>query len=124
MEEYTPWYKYINKLDRLFADDEDVEVGNYSVTDSIVRIEIICHDITRFQALKEVLSNCMMVGDKRIFLEFKYEGNPSDDYCETFKKAFSGNPYFKEIVRNDEHKEFVYAVFKKDVISYFSDKMN
>ena len=117
------WHNYIRKLEMLFSEDEDVEVGNYSVVGNVVHIDILCHDIERFQALRMVLKSNIFIDGKRILLDFVYDGTTTDDYDETFRKAFSGNPYFKEIVRNDEHKEFDYAVFKKEVISYFSDNV-
>ncbi len=114
---HTPWYQYLRRLDALLDGDDDVETGNYSVTDNVVCIEILCHDITKFQALKEVLKNNVVVGDTRICLDFIFDGSTSDDYDETFRKAFSGNRYFKEIVKNKEHKGCAYAAFKE----YFSD---
>lgn len=125
---YAPWHIYLKKLEMLFLEDEEVDVGNYTVTDGIVRVDILCHTIEKFVALKEVLKNFILVGSseisrKRIILNFIYDGTSSESYDETFRKAFEGNPYFKEIVKNSEHEELTYAVFRKEVISFFSENI-
>ena len=130
----SPWETYFKMVYNLFVNDPEV-----TVSDSIKETEdpgvysfyLESPNATKIIALSKILKNEIQMGNITIKVEFRCTNNAAvnaisaeitpDDY----RDAFTGNPLFVEVVSiKSVVGTFDYAVFVRDIISFFNDDMS
>lgn len=124
----APWYNYYKKIYNLFSVDIEVTVdedltenedGNFEFT-------ISSKNAVKLEAIEAILGYGRVFGNVKVLIKYGYENMKEENYSETYKKAFSGNPLFKEVIDIEMpfHGKSSYVVFKKDIITFYDDNLS
>ena len=128
----APWEAYRKMIYALFAKDPDINVQSDSCTekDGKVSFYIESQNSDRLAALQAILSNEVTMGNITLTIDFKYANKKpttkyGQDSIEAWNVAFTGCPYFVKTVSvaDPAGTPWNYAVFSRDIISYFDDNM-
>lgn len=119
----TPWSTYFSEVKALFAKDPTVGV---EYVDDPLAIKIYVGDPEKADALTKILPAEKKFGNETmkvivILANINAESNES-----LFRKAFKGNPAFKDVVTvtGDFSFNATYVVFAGDVVQFYNDELN
>ena len=129
----SPWETIRGKVYNFFAKDPDINVQDRctDVGEGKYSFYIESQDSERLANLEKIMKKSYDLGNITLEIEFKYANGVPDllvdpDDVNTWKKAFGCNPYFVEVVteRDPAGRDWNYAVFSRDVISFFNDDLS
>lgn len=123
-----PWFIYHKKLRSLFAEDEQVNIGELvQGPGGQYTAEITVSDKEKQAALQRVILQNVEMGNIKITFTFAdpLDIPQADDdvSLETFIAAFKGNPILVKTttVQTISGNTECYAIFRKEVIQFFAD---
>lgn len=124
----APWYNYYKKIYNLFSVDEEITIDKElkKSEDGSFEFTIASKNGDKLNAIEKLLGYGRVFGKVRVFIKYAYENQKEENMSEVYRNAFTGNPLFKEVV--DVTMPFfgtsTYAVFKKDVVSFYDDNLS
>ena len=122
----SPWEIYRKRVYNIFSKDPEVEVQAISgeVVDGVFSFTISSVNSSKLAAIKKILKNDIPMGNITVHIDFEdlSDGAPT---VEDFEIAFDGNSLFDEIYTAEipGGAEIYYAIFNREIISYFSDDL-
>lgn len=123
----APWGTYLNELYNLFKFDSEVSVSSISfVSESIYKATITSTNYNKLMALKKILYNEIIFGNVTLKIAFDYKAPTDEDNSQAWRDAFEGNPLFDKIetVVAPDGSNVNYAIFGRDIISFFNDDLS
>lgn len=123
----APWIEYHKKVFNLFEADPEVNVYDVIDTEEGVKsFDIGVTNLTKLEALDKILKKEVVFGNVTLKINFIHDEIENRTVRDNFREAFNGNPYFKKISSMDlpgQEAAVNFAVFSRDVISYFIDDL-
>lgn len=119
----TPWSTYFSEVEALFAKDPQVGV---EYVDNPLAVNIYVTDHEKAYALTKILPTEKKFGNVTMKVTV-VPTNFNNEYTESlFRKAFKGNPAFKDVVTVSGDFTFnaTYVVFAGDVVQFYNDELN
>ena len=123
----APWETYAKKLNALFENDPDIQVGEIRKgNDANYAVDILVHKHDKFDALDRLLPRVKMFGNVTLEIVLYDEENTEIDILDAFKALFDGNPIVNRIetVIDQAGGQWNYVVFRPEVIQFFDDDMS
>jgi hypothetical protein len=123
----APWGTYLKELYNLFKFDPEVSVSSISfVSESICEATITSTNYNKLAALKKILYNEIVFGNVTLKITFDYNAPTDEDNSKAWRDAFEGNPLFDKIegVKTPDGSTVNYAIFGRDIISFFNDDLS
>lgn len=122
----APWQTFAKKVKALFAQDDDIWVGDICEGDDTTYELDICikkHD--KFLALDRLLPGVKAFGNVTLGIMLYDEENEEIDTTALFKTLFDGNPIVDSIkTRTDPAgADWNYVLFKPEVIQFYDDDL-
>lgn len=116
---YTPWIIMYKLFKALFGDDPEIKV-EYNDTDPCLKLFVSNEE--KADALAKLLPPSYDFGNVSLGVIVVPPNSNATDRTELFKKAFAGNPAFKDSVALEEFGgKFIYNIFTKKVVQYTAD---
>lgn len=117
----APWFQYVQKLRAMFGKDPDISIvhneGNQEVT-------LLVTNPQKADALMQLLPAEKEFGNVTLKITVK-PANDVDPVRGLLLTAFAGSPVLREInVVSECPFAATYAMFKKEVVDYYSDNMS
>lgn len=119
----TPWSTYFNEIEALFAKDPQIKVG---YVDNPLAVNIYVTDHEKAGALTKILPAEKKFGNVTMKVTV-VPASFNNEYTESlFRKAFKGNPAFKDVVTvtGDFSFNATYVVFAGDVVQFYNDELD
>lgn len=123
----APWETYRKELYNLFKFDPEVSVEQISfVSGAIYEVVITSTNYNKLMALKKILYNEIVFGNVTLKIAFDYKAPTDEDNSQAWRDAFEGNPLFDKIetVVAPDGSNVNYAIFGRDIISFFNDDLS
>ena len=122
----SPWDQYAKKLHYLLDPDPEVFIGLEPVYDeekNAYIVTISSDNSNKLLALQRILKSDIMFGSVRLLVEFEFTDD-TEATVEDYETAFEGNYLFVDTAEKAIPGSSVnYAVFSRDIISYFADNL-
>ena len=124
----APWYTYRNKVNALFALDDDIDVGEVQEDeDGTYVFEITAHSPAKFIALDRVMPRTVVFG--KTVLKIIVRNNEDDSTASAiklYKTLFEGNRIVKDIKEATDFTGSLqgYIRFYPEVLQFFNDDIS
>lgn len=124
----APWETYRKELFNLLTPDHELMVSDHVtfVSESVYEINVFSTNYNKIMALKKILYNEVVFGNVTLKITFAYVGPDNENNTQAWRDAFEGNPLFDRIesVGTPDGSTINYAIFNRDIISFFDDDLS
>lgn len=119
----TPWSTYFSEIKALFAKDPTVRV---EYVDDPLAVKIYSDDPEKADALTKILPAEKKFGNETMKVIVIPANEDAESTESLFRKAFKGNPAFKDVVTVTGEFVFnaTYVMFAGDVVQFYNDELN
>lgn len=118
----SPWQDFTNKVNALFAADEDVSVAFY---DEDKTIKLYVHGAAKADAIAQLLPGKVEFGNVEVSVDVVPDN--TDSLATILKTAFAGNPIVADVITTGEGTpvvgEVAYLVMEAAVVQYWNDNL-
>ena len=119
----SPWIDYYRKVEALFRADDDIEV-NYDDDQKVIKL-LVEGTPSKIDALTRIMPEKVSFGEVELCIEVVPANQEIKDDLELLACAFAGNPAFSFGCHHESvFGTMLYAVFAREVVQYYSDKIN
>ncbi len=118
----APWFIYYAELSELFKEDPEVHL-DFDENEKVIKLFV--DNDEKADALTKLLPMTKEFGNVVVKINV-IPANNENSIAEVFRKAFEGNPAFKDvIVTSSEAGAFgaTYILFAKKVVQYYADNL-
>lgn len=126
----SPWQSFWGKVNALFEQDPDVKVGEL-IEDApqlqyILPIEVRGHE--KYAALSRLIPAYVIFGNIKVCIQLydtENGSNSTEEIAELFRKAFEGNPVFRDVKVAKDQAETThnFVRFEPVVLQFFDDNL-
>lgn len=121
----APWYVFHSQVKKLFEQDNEVNVDEtlQESDDLGYTFGIYSDNKEKLQAIKKLIGSKIVFGSIPVIIDY---GENGEDAASIWEKAFTGNPLFCKVVKNDMpiYGSCNYALFKRDIVSFYGDDLS
>ena len=128
----APWVTYFKMVYNVLTGDPEISMPTVieDEGDGVYSFYIESPNSTKIIALSKVLKNEIVMGNITVKVQYRCTNDAyiellnEDIFASDYEDAFSGNKYFVKIESvKSPVGSFDYAVFTRDIISFFNDDM-
>lgn len=122
LELSSPWLDYARRIYVMFNKDPEVTVV-YDPDD--ICVKLLVDNPVKAEAIAKILPTEKEYGNVVLKISV-IPSNKEDSITDVYRKAFSGNPIFVDVVipNGTYAPGFSYVVFKNEVAQYYNDRLD
>lgn len=117
-----PWIEYAREIYILFGMDPEIQI-TYDPDE--VSIKLYINNAEKAAAIEQILPIEKIFGNVTLKITV-IPSNTQDALVDIYRKAFNGNPIFKEALVDTSPMSagLTYVMFAREVVQFFNDQLN